>query len=317
MTSGGDAPGLNACIRAVVKTAIFHNLKVVGIQHGYDGLISGDFIPLTSDTIANIIQLGGTILKSSRSEEFKTIEGRKKAYEKIKEEKIQVIILVGGDGSFEGAKTFIQEFDIPFIGIPKTIDNDISNTDVCIGYDTALNTAVEAIDKIRDTAESHEKIFVVEVMGRDSGFIAYGAGIACGAEAILIPETKIDELTLQQLITNNRNKKGQSTIIIVAEGDENGGGKKIVDKMKLTIPAQKIGLCVLGHIQRGGNPSAADRILASTFGYSSIQAILEGKRNIMIGINKNEFSYTPLQQIKKHHLEIDHDLLDKMATFTS
>ncbi|MDO9001078.1 MAG: 6-phosphofructokinase [Bacteroidota bacterium] len=317
MTSGGDAPGLNACIRAVVRTAIFNKLKIVGIQHGFEGLISGDFIPMNANTVSNIIQLGGTILKSSRSERFKTKEGRLMAYKKIKKENIDAIILIGGDGSFEGAKTFTKEHDIPFIGIPKTIDNDIFGTDVCIGYDTALNTATQAIDKIRDTAQSHERIFIVEVMGRDSGYIAYGAGLAGGAEAILVPETKADDKNLKEVLRHGWNRNKSSLIIVVAEGDESGGALKVADDVKKYMPSHYVGVCILGHIQRGGSPSAADRILASKLGFEAIEGLLKGKRNVMVGIKRNEIHFTPLQKVKRHHLDINDNLLKMIITLTS
>lgn len=317
MTSGGDAPGLNACIRAVVRTATFNRLKIVGIQHGFEGLISGDFIPMNANTVSNIIQLGGTILKSSRSERFKTKEGRLMAYKKIKKENIDAIVLIGGDGSFEGAKIFTKEHDIPFIGIPKTIDNDISGTDVCIGYDTALNTATQAIDKIRDTAQSHERIFIVEVMGRDSGYIAYGAGLAGGAEAILVPETKADDKNLKEVLKHGWNRNKSSLIIVVAEGDESGGALKVADDVKKIMPSHYVGVCILGHIQRGGSPSAADRILASKLGYAAIGALLEGKSNVMTGMQKNDICFTPLEQVKRHHLDINQNLLNMMTTLTS
>ncbi len=317
MTSGGDAPGLNACIRAVVRTAIFNKLKIIGIQHGFEGLISGDFISMDANSVSSIIQLGGTILKSSRSERFKTKEGRLMAYKKIKKENIEAIILIGGDGSFEGAKAFIKEHDIPFIGIPKTIDNDISCTDVCIGYDTALNTATEAIDKIRDTAQSHERIFIVEVMGRDSGYIAYGAGLAGGAEAILVPETKADIKNLEHTLKDGWNRNKSSLIIVVAEGDESGGAYKIAEMVKKYMPSQYVGVCILGHVQRGGSPSAADRILSSKLGYAAIEALLKGKSNVMAGMKKNDICFTPLSQIKRHHLDINQNLLNMMTTLTS
>jgi 6-phosphofructokinase 1 len=317
MTSGGDAPGLNACIRAVVRTAIFNRLKIVGIQHGFEGLISGDFIPMDANSVSNIIQLGGTILKSSRSEQFKTKEGRLKAYKKIKKEKIDAIVLIGGDGSFEGAKAFTKEHDVPFVGIPKTIDNDISDTDVCIGYDTALNTAMQAIDKIRDTAQSHERIFIVEVMGRDSGYIAYGAGLAGGTEAILVPETKADEKNLKKVLKQGWNRNKSSLIFVVAEGDESGGALKMADGVKKYMPSHYVGVCILGHIQRGGSPSAADRMLASKLGFEAIEGLLKGKKDVMVGLKKNEIHFTPLQRVKRHHLDINDNLLKMLTTLTS
>ena len=317
ITSGGDAPGLNACIRAVVRTAIFHRLKVAGVQQGFEGLISGDFIPMKANSVSSIIHLGGTILKSSRSERFKTKEGRLMAYKKIKKENIDAIVLIGGDGSFEGAKAFTKEYDIPFIGIPKTIDNDISGTDVCIGYDTALNTATEAIDKIRDTAQSHDRIFIVEVMGRNSGYIAYGAGLAGGAEAILVPETKADIINLEHTLQEGWNRNKSSLIIVVAEGDESGGAYKIADMVKKYMPSHYVGVCILGHVQRGGSPSAADRILASTLGYAAIEALLKGKSNVMVGKKKNDICFTPLTQVKRNHLNINQNLLNMMTILSS
>jgi len=316
MTSGGDAPGLNACIRAVVRTAIYNQLQVVGIQHGFEGMISGDFIPMNANSVSNIIQLGGTILKSSRSEQFKTKEGRLMAYEKIKKEGLDAIVLIGGDGSFEGAKVFTNEHDVSFIGIPKTIDNDISDTDVCIGYDTALNTAMQAIDKIRDTAQSHERIFIVEVMGRDSGYIAYGAGLAGGTEAILVPETKADYCNLEQVLKKGWDRIKSSLIIVVAEGDESGGGFKVAETVKKYMPSHYVGVCILGHIQRGGSPSAADRNLASKLGYAAIEGLLADKTNVMVGMKLNAICFTPLNQIKRHHLDINTNLL-KMITALS
>ncbi len=317
MTSGGDVPGLNACIRSVVRTAIFNQLEIVGIQHGFEGLISGDFIPMNAGTVSNIIQLGGTILKSSRSARFKTREGRLAAYKQIKKENIEAIVLIGGDGSFEGANAFTREHDIPFIGIPKTIDNDISGTEICIGYDTALNTATQALDKIRDTAQSHERIFVVEVMGRDSGYIAYGAGLAGGAEAIMVPETRADEKNLQQVLKQGWNRSKSSLIIVVAEGNESGGALKIAERVKKYMPSNYVGVCILGHIQRGGSPSAADRILASKFGFHAIEGLLMGRRNVMVGFKKNEICFTSLHRIKRHHLDINKHLLKMITTLTS
>ncbi len=317
MTSGGDAPGLNACIRAVVRTAVYNQIEVVGIQHGFDGLISNDIISMNANTVSNIIQLGGTILKSSRSEKFKTKEGRRLAFNQIKSENIDAIVLIGGDGSFEGAKVFTNEFNVPFIGVPKTIDNDIFGTDVCIGYDTALNTATQAVDKLRDTAQSHERIFVVEVMGRDSGYIAYGAGIATGAEAILFPETKEDFANLEKTLKKGWNRIKSSLIILVAEGDESGGAIKVAEFVKQHISAHYVGICILGHVQRGGSPSAADRILASKLGYAAVEALLAGKKNVMIGMQKNEISFTPLTSVKRNHLFVNDNLLKMITALTN
>ncbi|MBI3136002.1 MAG: 6-phosphofructokinase [Bacteroidetes bacterium] len=316
LTSGGDAPGLNACIRAVVRTAVFNGLTVMGVRKGFEGLIAGDFVSMNASSVSGIIHSGGTLLQSSRSERFKTKAGRKKAFEQITKANIDAVILIGGDGSFEGAKTFTKEYEIPFIGIPKTIDNDISGTDICIGYDTALNTAMQAIDKIRDTAQSHERIFIVEVMGRDSGYIAYGAGLAGGAEAILIPETKADAENLLQVLKKGWKRDKSSLIVVVAEGDESGGAGKVAELIEKHNPGQYIGICILGHTQRGGSPTAADRILASKFGYGAVEALLSGKRNSMIGIKKNEICFTPLAKVKKQHLAVTGNLLKMITTLT-
>jgi 6-phosphofructokinase 1 len=304
LTSGGDAPGLNACIRAVVRAAVFHKIKVIGIHQGYEGMIDGDFFEMDATTVSNIIQRGGTILKSSRSERFKTTEGRELAYQQLKKEGIEAVILIGGDGSLAGSKVFTSVYDIPWIGIPKTIDNDIIGTDFTIGYDTATNTAMEAIDKIRDTAESHNRVYFVEVMGRNSGFIAYKTGISVGAEAIYIPETKTDLKHLFAIFENGWKRKKSSLIVVVAEGNEAGGAFKISEKVKEKFPQYDMAVCVLGHIQRGGSPTCSDRVLASKLGVAAINALLEGERNIMIGEIKGVIIYTPLEQIIKKHLEI-------------
>ena len=275
LTSGGDAPGLNACIRAVVRAAVFHNIKVIGICGGYEGMIDGDFIEMDATTVSNIIQRGGTILKSSRSERFKTPEGRESAYQQLKKEEVDAVILIGGDGSLAGSKAFIATYNIPWIGIPKTIDNDILGTDFTIGYDTATNTAMEAIDKIRDTAESHNRIYFVEVMGRDSGFIAYKTGIGVGAEAIYIPETKTDLQHLFDIFEKGWNRNKSSLIVVVAEGDEAGGAYKISEKVKEKFPQYNIAVSVLGYIQRGGSPSCTDRVLASMFGGSRYSCLVK------------------------------------------
>lgn len=318
MTSGGDVPGLNACIRAVVKAAAYYNIKVSGIKGGFEGMITGDFISMDTSTVRNIIHLGGTILKSSRSERFKTKEGRKEAYQQLKEKGIEAIVIIGGDGSLKGAEVFAEEYkDISFMCIPKTIDNDVAGTDYCIGYDTALNTAMGAIDKLRDTAESHDRIFVVEVMGRDAGYIAYGAGIACGAEGILIPETTAD----MKYLNNKFEKKGwnkskTSLIIIVAEGDESGGAFKVAEQIKDFSPGKDIRVSVLGHIQRGGSPSSFDRILASRLGVSAVEFLREGKKNSIVGFIKNEIAITPLSKAKKNSIAVNKKALTFMEILT-
>ena len=310
LTSGGDAPGMNAAIRAVVRTAIYNNIKVFGIRHGYKGMINGEIKELKSHHVANTIQRGGTILKTARSEEFRTIEGRKKAYNQLKAHNIDAVVVIGGDGSFKGALAFSEEHNIPFIGIPGTIDNDLYGTDDAIGYDTALNTVVEAVDKIRDTASSHDRLFFVEVMGRDAGFIALRSGIACGAEAVLIPEVPTHLATLKSHLEDGNKRKKSSNIILVAEGDHAGGAFEIAEKVKLDFKEYDVRVTVLGHIQRGGSPSAYDRYIASIMGVASVQAILKNEKNIMIGYVNREVVYVPFIKTVKHHKTINKSFLD-------
>ncbi|HKR07439.1 MAG TPA: 6-phosphofructokinase [Bacteroidia bacterium] len=317
LTSGGDAPGLNACIRAVVRAAVFHDIKVMGIHRGYEGMMDGDLFIMNASTVSNIIQRGGTILKSSRSERFKTQEGRALAYHQLRKENIDGVILIGGDGSFAGSRAFISTYNIPFIGIPKTIDNDINGTDYSIGFDTATNTAMEAIDKIRDTAESHNRIFFVEVMGRDAGFIAYQTGISSGAEAIYIPETKTDLQHLFSMLETGWNRKKNSLIVVVAEGDEVGGAFKISRQVKNKFPQYDMKICILGHVQRGGSPSCADRVLASKLGVAAVDALLSGKINVMVGEIKNEIVYTPLEKVVKKHLQIAPSMFELINVLSS
>lgn len=309
LTSGGDAPGMNAALRAVVRAALFYDIEVYGIKRAYDGLISADFSKLASEDVSNIIQRGGTILKSARSAEFKTEEGRKKAYENLKNAGIEGLIVIGGDGTFTGAKIFEAEYNIPTVGIAGTIDNDLFGTDYTIGYDTALNTVIDAVDKIRDTASSHDRLFFVEVMGRDAGFIALRSGIGVGAEAVLVPETHtyIDAL-IQKLELGWENKK-KSSIIIVAEGDDAGGAYEVAQKVKERYNQYETKVTVLGHIQRGGSPSAADRVLASRLGVAAVEAIKSGKSNIMVGIINNEIAHTSYEKAIKHHHELNPNLL--------
>lgn len=308
-TSGGDAPGMNACVRAVVRAALYHNIEVVGIIRAYDGMIAGDFIPMDSHSVSNIIQKGGTILKSARSEEFKTKEGRKKAADQLKKAGIDAVIAIGGDGTFTGAKIFSEEHYIPFIGAPGTIDNDLFGTDYTIGYDTALNTVVEAVDKIRDTADAHDRLFFVEVMGRDAGFIALRSGISVGAEAILVPETETYVDRLIDKLEEGRARKKTSSIIIVAEGDDAGGAYAIAQKVKSKFHHYETKVTVLGHIQRGGSPSAADRVLASRLGKAAVEALLEGRKNKMVGVINKQLSYTSFAKAIKHHQSINRELL--------
>ncbi len=309
-TSGGDAPGMNACIRAVVRTAIFNKLKVFGIYRGYEGMIDGDIIPMESKSVGNIIQRGGTILKTARSEEFLTQKGRAKAYKNLKRFGIEGVVAIGGDGTCKGANIFSREHGIPFIGIPGTIDNDLAGTDFCIGYDTAINTVVEAVDKIRDTAASHNRLFFVEVMGRDAGFIALRSGIASGAEAILVPETKTYIPELIAKLQNGIRANKTSGIIIVAEGDDGGGAYKVAQKVKEKFNYFDTRVVVLGHIQRGGSPTAMDRVRASRMGHEAVQALIEGRKNEMVGIVKGQITFTPFENATKHHIEINQELLN-------
>ncbi|MVN20238.1 6-phosphofructokinase [Mucilaginibacter arboris] len=308
-TSGGDAPGMNAAIRAVVRTALYYNIQVTGIRRGYEGMINGDMFLMDRRSVANIVQRGGTILKTARSELFRTPEGRKIAYEQLQKNKVDALVAIGGDGTFTGAKIFGNEFNMPVVGLPGTIDNDLFGTDFTIGYDTAINTAVSAVDKIRDTAESHDRLFIVEVMGRDCGLIALRTGIATGAEAILIPETINSgiESVFARLERGRRHKS--SKIIIVAEADEAGGAFEIGDKIKEKYPNYDTRISILGHIQRGGSPTCMDRVLASRVGVAAVEALLDGHRNEMIGLIHNEISYTDFDHAIKHNTEINANFL--------
>ncbi|WDF55282.1 6-phosphofructokinase [Mucilaginibacter sp. KACC 22063] len=307
-TSGGDAPGMNAAIRAVVRTALFYNLKVTGIRRGYEGMINDDMFDMDRKSVGNIIQRGGTILKTARSEQFRTPEGRKLAYENLKKAGVDALVGIGGDGTFTGAKIFGKEYDIPVIGLPGTIDNDLLGTDFTIGYDTAINTVIDAVDKIRDTAESHDRLFIVEVMGRDSGLIALRTGIAVGAEAILIPETKTDLNALYHRLEAGRRDKS-SKIVIVAEGEEAGGAFEIGKLIKDRFPNYDTRISILGHIQRGGRPSCQDRVLASRVGVAAVEALLAGHRNEMVGVIHGEVAFTPFENAIKHNVEIDPNFL--------
>ncbi len=315
-TSGGDAPGMNAAIRAVVRTAITYGAEVYGILRGYDGMIYDDFIELKSQNVSNILQRGGTILKSARSMEFKTIEGRKKAFENIQKHGIEALVAIGGDGTFTGAQIFSQEFNIPIIGVPGTIDNDLYGSDSTIGYDTAMNTVVEAVDRLKDTADSHNRLFFVEVMGRDAGFIALNTGIATGAEGILIPEVDTTVNDLKITLKTNMKKGKTSGIIIVAEGDQSGGAYEMARKVKEIDNTYNTRVTVLGHVQRGGAPTLADRILASKLGFYAVEGLFLGKTNYMVGIQNNEVVYVPLEKAIKNNSEIDPDML-RMARILS
>ena len=307
LTSGGDSPGMNACIRAVVRTAIYHGVHVVGIIRGYAGLIEGDVKEMGISSVSNIIQHGGTILKTARSEEFKTPEGRSQAFENIKKWDMDALITIGGDGTYRGASDLTREYNIPVIGVPGTIDNDIYGTDFTIGYDTAINIALDAVDRIRDTASSHERIFFVEVMGRNSGFIALDVGVAGGAEAILIPETPTNIENLCDVLVKGWKRGKSSSIIIVAEGDEAGNSYTIAEKVK-----EKTGLdyrvTVLGHIQRGGSPTARDRILASRIGSSAVESIKNGISGVMIGEVQGKIVPSELSTIWSNKKKVDESL---------
>ena len=307
-TSGGDSPGMNACLRAVVRTAIFHKIDVVGILHGYDGMIKGEFIEMDSSSVANIIHRGGTVLKTARSKDFMTLEGQKKAMENLLKHSIDGVVAIGGDGTFKGALEFSKMCNIPFVGCPGTIDNDLVGTDFTIGYDTAINTVVEAVDKIRDTAESHDRLFFVEVMGRDAGLIALRAGIGVGAESILMPETKTDIEDLIKRLEGGRKSKS-SKIIIVAEGDDVGGAFVIAEKVKKRLPDYDTRITILGHIQRGGSPTAMDRVNSSRMGFAAVEALMNGEKNSMIGIVDKNIKYTPFENAVKHIQELNPDLL--------
>lgn len=310
LTSGGDAPGMNAAIRAIVRTAIYENLEVAGIFRGYQGLINGEMKSMKSHSVSNIIQRGGTILKSARSEEFRNSKGRKRAYQKLTKNNIDALVVIGGDGTFTGARIFEEEYDFPIIGLPGTIDNDLYGTDYTIGYDTAINTVVQAVDKIRDTADSHDRLFIIEVMGRDAGFIALRSGIATGAEKILVPESKTYMDNLIRLLKHDWRKNKTSGIIIVAEGDDSGGAFEVARRINEKFDQYETRISILGHIQRGGSPTAMDRVLASLLGYASIKSLLEGKHGVMVGQVNKEIIHTPFEKSIKHHRTINLELLE-------
>lgn len=299
LTSGGDSPGMNACIRAVVRTGLYHKLEVFGIVRGYSGMIDDDIQSMNSRSVANIIQRGGTILKTARSKDFLTHEGRRKAYDNLKKRGIDGLVVIGGDGSFRGAQVFSNEFDIPCIGVPGTIDKDIAGSDFTIGFDTAVNTAVQAIDKIRDTADAHDRLFIIEVMGRDAGYIALHSGISTGAEHILIPERRTDIEALLRSLQEKEKRQKLVNLVVVAEGDDFGGGNEVSRIIKERLPNLDIRVAILGHIQRGGSPTCLDRVLASRMGYSAVEALIEGRHNVMVGIVNNRMHYTPLDKAVK------------------
>lgn len=307
LTSGGDAPGMNAAIRAVTRTAIYNGMRVMGIKRGYYGLVYNEIEEFTSKSVSNIIQQGGTILKTARCKEFTTTEGRRRAYENMKAAGIDALVVIGGDGSLSGARIFAEEYDIAIVGLPGTIDNDLGGTDRTIGYDTALNTIVEAVDKIRDTATSHERLFLVEVMGHMAGYLALNGAIASGAEAAIIPEmeTEIDQLA--DLVNRGFRKSKNSAIVLVAENPTTGGAMGLAQRIKEEFPEYDARVTILGHLQRGGSPTAADRILASRMGAQAITALREGQRNVMIGIKNGELVYVPFSKATQHHPIPNHD----------
>ena len=309
LTSGGDAPGMNAAIRSVTRAAIFNGIRVKAIYRGYKGLITGEIVEFQTQNVSNIIQQGGTILKSARCQEFRTKEGRQQAFENMKKEGIDALVVIGGDGTFTGGRIFAQEFNVPIIGLPGTIDNDLYGTDSTIGYDTAINTIVDAVDKIRDTATSHERLFFIEVMGRDAGFLALNSALASGAEAAIIPEreTKVDQL--EELINNGFRKSKNSSIVIVAESEVTGGANGLAQRMHNEHPDYDVRVTILGHIQRGGSPTAYDRILASRMGVAAIDALLDEQRSIMIGIVNNEIVHVPFTKAIKDDKPVNENLL--------
>ena len=316
LTSGGDSPGMNACIRAVVRTAIHHNIEVIGFIKGYEGLIDNNFVELKRESVSGIIHKGGTLLKTARSERFRTQEGLEKAANTVKNNKLDGLIVIGGDGSFKGATALNKLIDIPIIGCAGTIDNDLVGTDFTIGYDTAINTVVEALDKIRDTAESHDRIFVVEVMGRDAGLIALRSAIASGAEALLVPELKHDLENLVSKIKKWRSTKS-SKIIVVAEGDQSGGAFKVAEMIKKQCPEFDLRVSILGHIQRGGNPTCMERVNASVIGFNSVKAIMAGRKNEMVGIINKQVHFTDFEKAVKHHSKLNPDLEEIIEILSS
>ncbi len=308
-TSGGDSPGMNACLRAVVRTAVFHEVKITGILRGYQGMIENDLMPMHARSVSNIIHRGGTILKSARSNDFLEAGGRKKAMENLRNAGIDGLVAIGGDGTFRGALKFYDEYAIPMMGVPGTIDNDLNGTDFTLGFDTALNTAVEAIDKIRDTAASHDRLFFIEVMGRDAGHIALWSGISGGAEAILLPEEKTDIDQLIALLDKGAQNQKSSSIVIVCEGDDAGGAIEIAKQVKEKFPAFDTRVTVLGHVQRGGSPTVIDRMLGSRLGIAATEALIDGMQGKMAGILKNKIEFTEFSEATKKHAPMDRELL--------
>ena len=312
LTSGGDAPGMNAAIRAVTRAAIANDFRVMAIYRGYEGLINDEIMEFSTENVSNIIQRGGTILKTARSREFETPEGRQRAYENMQKRGIDALVVIGGNGSLTGARIFADEFDVPCIGLPGTSDNDLNGTDSTIGYDTTLNTIMECVDKIRDTATSHERIFFVEVMGRDAGFLAQNSAIAAGAEAAIIPEDSTGADQLEHFIGRGIRKSKSSSIVIVSESPK-CGAMYYADRVRKEYPEYDVRVSILGHLQRGGSPSAGDRVLASRLGVGAIQAILEGQRNVMVGIKNDEVVYVPFSNAIKSDKPVKKELIDVLA----
>ncbi len=315
LTSGGDAPGMNAAIRAVTRAAIANGFRVKAIYRGYEGLINNEIVDFTTENVSNIIQRGGTILKTARSREFETPEGRQKAYDNMVAAGINALVVIGGNGSLTGARIFAQEFDVPCIGLPGTIDNDLNGTDSTIGYDTTLNTIMECVDKIRDTATSHERIFFVEVMGRDAGFLAQNSAIAAGAEAAIIPEDRTGADQLNQFVSRGIRKSKSSSIVIVSESPK-CGAMYYANKLKEEHPEFDVRVSILGHLQRGGSPSASDRVLASRLGTGAVNAIMEGQRNVMIGVKNDEIVYVPFVNAVKSDKVVKKELVDVLSVLS-
>ncbi|MEN9918999.1 MAG: 6-phosphofructokinase [Bacteroidota bacterium] len=310
LTSGGDAPGMNAAIRAVTRAAIYNNIQVKGIMRGYRGLIFDEIVPFKSNSVSNIIQQGGTILKTARCKEFLTPEGRQTAFDALKREGIDALVVIGGDGSLNGARIFAQEHNFPVVGLPGTIDNDLNGTDITIGYDTALNTIMQAVDKIRDTASSHERLFFIEVMGRECGYLALNGAIATGAEAAIIPERAFASDQLGELISNGFRKSKNSSMVLVTEGDITGGAMAMSERVKKEFPEYDVRVTILGHVQRGGSPTSTDRILASRMGVAAIDALLEDQRNVMIGIENDRIVYIPFSKAIKKNKQVNDELIN-------
>ena len=316
LTSGGDAPGMNAAIRAVTRAAIYNGFRVKGIYRGYKGLVTDEIVEFKTQNVSNIIQLDGTILKTARCAEFKTEEGRRLAYENLQKEGIDALVVIGGDGSLTGARIFATEFNFPIVGLPGTIDNDLYGTDKTIGYDTALNTIMDCVDKIRDTASSHERLFFIEVMGRDAGFLALNGAIASGCEAAIIPEISTEVDQLAELIEHGFRKSKNSSIVLVAESPVTGGAMGLAERVKNEYPQYDVRVSILGHLQRGGSPTAVDRILASRLGAAAIDALMEDQRNVMVGIRNDEIVYVPFFKAIKYDKPVDRTLLQTLRTLS-